>query len=328
MLKRSIAIAGAAALFLTTTADINLAQRQQPQVRQTAKAVPTVGTTTMTPEAESALVKESCSGCHNQRIKSGSLDLTAVDFAHLDKHAEVAEKMIRKVRAGMMPPPGAPRPAAKNLSQFADSLETEMDRRPALLLIPGRRAFQRLNRAEYGNSIHELLDLDGDAAALLPPDSFGRGFDNIADALTLSPALMEGYVRAASKISRSAIGDLHAAATVATFTLPRTASQMRHVDGTPFGTRGGHSVVDTFPADGEYTFRIEPFDDSNGLLVGSKNATEGEQVEVSINGERVALLDIDPKMTVSSGGVFVQTGPIRVQAGPQRVAAAFIERYS
>jgi len=123
-----------------------------------------------------------------------------------------------------------------------------------------------------------LLGIDIDVAALLLRTAWAAGFDNIADVLTLSPALMEGYVRAASKISRIAIGDLHAAPTVATFTMPRTASQMRHVEGTPFGTRGGISVVYNFPADGDYTFRIEPFDDSNGLLVGAK--AEGEQVEV------------------------------------------------
>jgi len=314
MIKRGLAFAGLTALCALGIRDINLAQR-----------APVTAPAMMSVDQETALVKQYCQGCHNSTTKSGSLDLSAINFSRIDQHAEVAEKMIRKLRAGMMPPPGMPRPDKAVVNNFATALESSMDRLAALRPNPGNHSLQRLNRTEYANSIRELLGIDIDVAALLPPDSMGRGFDNIADVLTLSPALMEGYVRAASKISRTAIGDLHAAPTVATFTMPRTASQMRHVEGTPFGTRGGIAVVYNFPADGDYTFRIEPFDDSNGLLVGAK--AEGEQVEVSINGERVALLDIDPKMTVTNGGVFVQSGPIRVQAGPQRVAAAFIQHY-
>ena len=129
------------------------------------------------------------------------------------------------------------------MNAFATALETSVDRAAALHARPGTRVLQRLNRVEYANSIHELLNLDVDVSALLPPDSMNRGFDNIADVLTLSPALMEGYIRAASKISRVAVGDMKAAPSVATFSLPRTASQMRHADGAPIGTRGGLSVV-------------------------------------------------------------------------------------
>jgi hypothetical protein len=321
-MKRSLAMLGPALMSMIFTVGVQRAE-QTPTKAQNSQA-----SSLMTPEAETALMQQYCAGCHNSRTKSGSLDLTAISFQQLKPHAETAEKMIRKLRAGMMPPPGAQRPERKVLDGFATTLESQMDRLAATRTSAGQRPFQRLNRAEYANSIHELLGMDVDVSAMLPPDSMGRGFDNIADALTLSPALMEGYVRAASKISRLAVGDAHVAAAVATFTLPRTASQMRHVEGTPFGTRGGISVVYNFPADGEYIFRIEPFDDSNGLLVGSKNATEGEQVELSIDGERLALLDIDPKMTVTTGGVFVQTPPLRVQAGPKRVAVAYIERYS
>ena len=303
---------------LAAAAGINFAQ--SPLSRPKPAAVP------MAVEAQGALVKQYCAGCHNDRTKSGGLSLAAVNFNRPDQHAETVEKVILKLRAGMMPPPGAPRPDPVALNTLVNTLEGAMDRASVLRPNVGKRALQRLNRAEYANSIRDLLGIDVDVTALLPPDNMGRGFDNIADAQTLSASLMEGYIRAAAKISRAAIGDLHAAATVATYTLPRTASQMRHVEGTPFGTRGGIAVVYNFPADGEYTFRIEPFDDSNGNLVGSK--AEGEQIEVSINGERVALLDIDPKMTVTRGGVFVQSGPIRVQAGPQRVAAAFIERFA
>ncbi len=310
------------ALFLFTLAsNVNLAQRPQQSRPVAAVAPPAM----MTAEAQTALVKEYCLGCHNDKLKSGSLSVAGIDLAHIERHAETAEKMIRKLRAGMMPPPGARRPEVPAIKAFATAMETSIDRAAALKPNPGTRVLQRLNRVEYANSVRELLKVEIDVTALLPPDSMNRGFDNIADALAMSPALMEGYVRAAGKISRAALGDMKAAPSVATFNVPRTASQMRHVDGAPIGTRGGISLVHNFPADGEYVFRMDLFDDSNGLLVGMKS--EGEQMEVSINGERVALLDIDPKMSVTkNGGTFVQTPRFRVKAGPQRVSAAFIEK--
>jgi len=318
MTKRSLVLA--LVLIFLATADVNFAQRAVPA--RPAGAAPQG----MPSDRQAALVKQYCVGCHNDKTTSGAVNLAAVDFTKPDQHGEVIEKVIRKVRAGMMPPPAAPRPDRDTLMSLAGALESGMDRAAAVRPNLGNRHLQRLNRAEYANSIRELLGIDVDVAALLPPDSMGRGFDNIADVLTLSPSLMEGYVRAASKITRVALGDLNASPATTTYNVPRTASQMRHVEGTPFGTRGGLSVTFNFPADGEYIFRVEPFDDSNGNLVGSKS--EGEQIEISINGERVALLDIDPKMTVTRGGVFVQSSPIRVTAGSQRVAAAFIERFS
>src|SRR5262245_55467397 len=307
-------------LILLLIATASLAQRAVPA---RPAAAPPQG---MSTDRQAALLKQYCIGCHNDKTTSGAVNLAAVDLTKPDQHGEVIEKMIRKIRAGMMPPPAAPRPDRDTLMSLAGTLESAMDRVAAVRPNLGNRHLQRLNRVEYANSIRELLGIDVDVAALLPPDSMGRGFDNIADVLTLSPSLMEGYVRAAAKITRVALGDLNAAPATTTYNLPRTASQMRHVEGTPFGTRGGLSVVSNFPADGEYVFRVEPFDDSNGNLVGAK--AEGEQIEISINGERVALLDIDSKMTVTRGGVFVQSAPIRVKAGSQRVAAAFIERFS
>ncbi len=320
MIKR-LAVAVCVSVPIVFAATVQTAQRTPVRPSSSTSATPPA---LMTPEAQGAMVQQYCAGCHNSSVKSGGLVLAGFDFAHVEQHTEVAEKVIRKLRAGMMPPPAAKRPDVATVNAFVTAMETTIDRAAALHPNPGTRVLQRLNRTEYSNSIHELLNLDVDASALLPPDSMNRGFDNIADVLTLSPALMEGYVRAASKISREAVGDMRAAPAVATFNMPRTASQMRHVDGAPMGTRGGVSVIHNFPADGEYIFRVDLWDDSNGLLVGMK--AEDEQMEVSINGERVALLDIDTRMSVTKGGVFVQTPRIRVKAGPQRVSAAFIEK--
>ncbi len=238
--------------------------------------------------------------------------------------------MIRKLRAGMMPPAGAKRPDAAVLDKLATSLETRIDTLAALNPNPGRRPFQRLNRAEYAAAVKDLLDLDVDIAAYLPPDTISAGFDNVADVQTFSPTLMDGYLRAASQISRLAAGDRNASATSVTYKIGRTASQMRQVEGAPIGTRGGISVVHTFPADGDYSFKMMLHNEPLGGLVGRTSMTVlnlTEQVEVSINGERVALLPLNTRMseTDTSNPLEITTPAIHVKAGPQRVSAAFIQ---
>src|SRR5471030_2122729 len=233
--------------------------------------------------------------------------------------------MIRKLRAGMMPPPGARRPDGQALLALAESLETRIDKTAAAMPNPGRRTFQRLNRVEYARAVRDLLALDIDVSGLLPPDSISQGFDNVADSQALSPALMEGYLRAASKVATLAIGDPDAESTEAHYRVPKTASQLRRVEGAPLGTRGGVAVVHTFPADGDYTFRIDLHGNADGFLFGGPAA--GEQIDVSINGERKALLDVDPNMAEVTTSLFLKTPPIHVAAGPQRIAAAFIQRF-
>jgi mono/diheme cytochrome c family protein len=278
------------------------------------------------PELRGEIVKQYCAGCHSEKGKAGGLSLVAFDAAHAEQNAEVAERMIRKLRAGMMPPPGARRPAADELSAFVAALENKIDAAAALHPNPGHRVFQRLSRAEYARSVRELLDVDVDVTAFLPADTISAGFDNIADAQAMSPTLMEGYLRAASKISAVAIGDKTAAPTEVTVKVPRTQSQMHHIDGTPWGTRGGVSMLHTFPADGEYTFRVMLHSVPTGELYGSVSS-RNEQIEIAINGERVALLDIDYKMDEHDpNGMNLTTPRIHVKAGPQRVTAAFIAR--
>src|SRR5437773_6730396 len=153
------------------------------------------------------VVKQYCTGCHSEKGKAGGLSLVGFDAAHADQQADVAERMIHKLRLGMMPPPGARRPAADALTAFVTSLEARLDTVATLHPTPGRRGFQRLNRAEYQRSVHDLLDLDVDVNAFLPPDTLSAGYDNVADVQTFSPALMEGYLRAASRISSLAVGD-------------------------------------------------------------------------------------------------------------------------
>src|SRR3989475_2529718 len=228
----------------------------------------------------------------------------------------------------MMPPPSVKdRPDVAAVKAFVTALENKIDAAAALHPNPGRRTFQRLNRAEYAHAVHDLLALDVDVNTFLPPDTVSAGFDNIADVQGVSPTLLEGYLRAASKISSLALGDRNASPTEATFKVPRTQSQMHHIDGTPWGTRGGISVVHTFPADGEYTFRVMLHGTPVGELFGSV-ASRNEQLEISINGARAALLDIDYRMSEKEKtGLNLLTPRIHVPAGPQRIAAAFISKF-
>ena len=273
-----------------------------------------------------AIVSQVCTNCHNDRRLLGNLTLERfeVEGAHLE--AETAEKMIRKLRAGMMPPPGIRRPPAEDLLQLALTLEARVDA-AAARPDPGTRSFQRLNRAEYERSVRVLLGLDIDASAYLPNETISAGFDNIADVQNLSATLLEGYLTAASEISRLALGDVSVTPSEAEYEVSRYAEQRQHVPGTPIGTRGGIAVVHNFVADGDYVFRLAFQHESTGNFFGQTTPFD-EQVELSIDGERRALIDIDRWMhRQDPNGVQVETAPIPVTAGPHRVAAAFIRRF-
>ena len=213
----------------------------QPQAADTGTGVPHAGT---------------CVTCHNARLKSGGLALDSLDRANLAGHAEAWEKVVRKVRTGLMPPDGAPKPPAAAREAFAAGLENDLDRAAARNLDPGAPALHRLNRTEYANVVRDLLALDVDVSALLPPDDSAAGFDNIADVLGVSPALIEGYVAAAARVSRLAVGDPSTGLDRATYRVPGDIPQDAHVDGLPLGTRGGIIIRHTFPLDAEYDFQV------------------------------------------------------------------------
>jgi len=301
------------------------------------KPTPSSTKSTATPaglavDAQNQLVKQYCAGCHSERGKAGGLTLAAFDAAKIDEHGDVAEKMIRKLRTGMMPPPNARRPEPEVIKAFIDTLEAKIDTAAAANPNPGWRPFQRLNRAEYQHAVRDLVGIDVDVTAFLPPDTISRGFDNVADVQNFSPTLMESYLRAASQISRLAVGDRNASATSVTYKIGRTLSQMRQVEGAPMGTRGGISVVHNFPADGDYVIKMSMHNEPLGGIYGRTSMATldiKEQVEVSINGERAALLDLNVRMseTDPKNSLEIKTPPIHIAAGPQRVTAAFIQRF-
>jgi len=270
-----------------------------------------------TPSADPTdVVREYCVRCHNARRMTGNLTLEAFDVATAHESAETAEKMIVKLRAGMMPPPGARRPEGDSLQALAEALETVIDERAREHPDPGLRRFQRLNRAEYQRVIRQLLGLDVDAGRWLPPDTYLGNFDNMSAAQGLSTTLLEAYLRAATEISRLAVGNPEAALASVKYTIPIEVSQHAwdHVEGTPFGTRGGTVVTHDFPVDGEYVFRFETL---FGRGVGF------EDLDVSIDGRGVALLALEHG---EGGSVPIETEPIFVTAGQHRLAAAFVRR--
>ena len=328
MTPQSAAVPGAILLFsVGLTAGTGQAPARKPASAPKPAASHVVNAQAGAAESHTALVKQYCAVCHSERGKVGGLSLANFDAATIDQHPELAEKMIRKLRAGMMPPPGARRPEGDALIGLVTSLENTIDAAAAQHPNPGRRTFQRLNRAEYARSIRELLALDVDVNALLPPDTMSTGFDNIADVQAVSPTLIEGYLRGAAKISTLALGDRTASPSETTYKVPRTQSQMHHVEGTPWGTRGGIAVEHTFPADGEYTFRIMLHGTPTGQLFGSV-FSRNEQVEVSIDGDRAALMDIDYRISEQDKtGLNITSPRIHVKAGPHHVAAAFIQKF-
>lgn len=211
-----------------------------------------------TPQPAKALFDQYCVGCHNDKTRTANFSLEKADTTTVGDHPEIWERVIRKMRAGMMPPPGMPRPPLATYESVRDWLESEIDQKAAAHPNPGSVILHRLNRTEYKNAIRDLLDLEIDAASLIPPDDSARGFDNIAGSLTISPTLLEAYTSAAARIARMAVG-FWKSPVEAAYIAPADTSQTERLEGLPFGTRGGMAVHHVFPADGEYKFSVANF---------------------------------------------------------------------
>src|SRR3989441_9306255 len=243
--------------------------------------------------AQQAIVSQYCVTCHSERAKAAGMDsarkltLDALDLTNVARNAEAWERVVRKLRAGMMPPSGARRPEPAALKGFITYLENELDR-PGVPHMPPP-GLHRLNRTEYANVVRDLLALDIDPAKYLPSDDSTHGFDNIAGTLGLSSTLVEAYVSAAGKISRLAIGE-PATPTLVVYRTPEDTSQDYHIEGLPFGTRGGMLVNHVFPSDGEYTLTITPIFGDN-MSPSGFGSVPCEKLEVLLDRERLQLLD-------------------------------------
>ncbi len=278
-----------------------------------------------------ALLDQYCVRCHNDRLQTGGVALDAADVEQVAHDAALWERAIRKLRARAMPPAGSPRPAEAAYDDLVSYLEGELDRLALAVPDPGRTdTFRRLNRTEYQNAIRDLLALDVDVTALLPRDDASYGFDNVG-AVNLSPALLERYLSAASKVSRLAVGSAVPAPGSRVVVLPADLTQEDHFDGLPFGTRGGTAVTHNFPADGEYEIEVRLSRNRNENVEG---LYDPHDLEITLDGERLQIFPIRPNRMVVAGyyadadvDKHLQVR-LAVGAGPHRVGAAFLKKSS
>jgi len=241
---RRLSLGVAAALAVAVWSTSPAAQVANPSA-PTGRPSPAPSHAAEGPTTHRALLDRYCVTCHNTRTKTAGVMFDAMDLSNLSAGVDTWEKVIRKLRAGMMPPPGMPRPEATQTDAFADWLEASLDAEAAAHPDPGRVALHRLNRTEYGNAIEDLLGMRVDASALLPKDGEADGFDNIASALKVSPTFLDQYIAAARLVSVKAIGAAAAKPESAVYRAPRGTDQMRHVEGLPPGTRGGFVTATT-----------------------------------------------------------------------------------
>jgi mono/diheme cytochrome c family protein len=284
-----------------------------------------------------AMLDKYCVTCHNARTKSGGLvlDKDAIDVARPPEHAEVWEKVIRKLHGRMMPPQGMPRPDEATLDAFATSLETSLDRAALARPNPGRSPLHRLNRSEYAAAVRDVLALEIDATALLPADDEANGFDNIADVLKVSPSLLEQYLSAARRISALAVGDPATAPVGTVYRVPPDRAQGDHIEGLPLGTRGGILVRHNFPLDATYEFNVVLLQNIVGYVPGLEWPHE---LEISIDGARVFLAPVggpeDNKLSDTNLALTKETldrrlrTRIPVTAGPHAVGVTFLRKNS
>lgn len=283
-------------------------------VAASASAVTTAGA-----QEPNQLIQQTCVACHNEYTLTAGLNLQGFDAQQPSLNPVIAEKMIRKLRTGQMPPREMPR-SDEAIMNLVETLESKLDAAAKANGRAGTRPFQRVNRAEYAQLIHDLLGLTVDPAEWLPEDQISASFDNIADVQGMSATLMVAYLTAASDIARRVIGQENAPTLAKTYSNPPLVSQheWERVEGAPYGTRGGISVLHTFPADGDYTF-------SMGFMSGW--GERFHDIDISIDGERVALVRYGGQIDFQGRKDFpVETDPVFIRAGEHRVSAAFIRQ--
>ena len=301
--------------------------------RATVAAAQAPAAQSSAPLAPRALLDTYCVTCHNQRTKTAGLMFDTMDLAKLPEHGDVWEKTVRKLRGGMMPPPGVRRPDQASVDSMVSWLERSLDEAAAAHPNPGRVALHRLNRAEYAAAIEDLLGIKIDPAALLPKDDEAEGFDNVASVLTVSPSFLDQYISAARVVSARAVGNPAARPGSQTYRPTRGSDQSLRVDGLPLGTRGGLLVEHLFPADGDYKFNIP-----NMAIAGYVRGMEYKHtLIVTIDGVKVFqntiggeddIKAIDQQQAPAVAAInsrFLDI-PVKVTAGPHKVGVTFVAR--
>jgi hypothetical protein len=337
-LTAAAAVLGITLVLAGSPAGISLAKDDGPRSPLVSSAVPVPSSawyaSTAVDDSESAntqlnnAVRFYCATCHGGVAPVRELNLEGFDVSAAADNPVVAEMIVKKLRAEMMPPRPFPRPEGDTLRILAETLERNLDRAASRNVNPGVRPFQRLNRPEYEAAVHNLLGLHVDAGEWLPLDAMDANFDNIAEAQLMSPLLVESFLNAAAEITRMALGDRNAKPTTRTYVNLDYVSQhpWDHVPGAPYGTRGGMVVNHVFPADGYYVIQVGFSWPGNTRL---------EDIDISLDGERVALLHYENGVGVNrtdqtgraaafDGGL--ATEPVFVRAGQRRVSVAFIRK--
>jgi mono/diheme cytochrome c family protein len=253
------------------------------------------------PSEYRAILDRYCVACHNQRLQSGGISLADADLATIPEQADLWERVVRKLRAGTMPPQGVQRPDRAAYDRLIDFVGATLDRAATARPNPGRPLLHRVNRAEYANAVRDVLGIEVDAAALLPPDDAGYGgFDNIADVLGVSPMLQERYLSAARKISALAVGAPELGEPLdVKYPVPGDLTQVGHIEGLPIGTRGGVLIRHTFPLDGEYVIAPTLWKTNNWVIRGIMRTHE---LEILLDGRRVHLVKVGgPEVEYGAG---------------------------
>lgn len=285
--------------------------------------------------SEDAVIDRYCLSCHNNRLETGGLSLEDVNSSDVGSHPKIWEKVVKKLRSGAMPPRPRPRPAPSTYKRMVSYLETALDAVVKEKFDPGRtETFRRLNRMEYQNSIRDLLALDIDVTEMLPRDDVAFGFDNVNSG-GLSPTLMERYLAASQKVSRLAVGGQLPAPDSRVVIVPTDKTQEDHLDGLPFGTRGGTAIQYVFPADGDYEIQVRLQRNRNENVEG---LTEPHDVELALDGNRLAVFTMEPSRNIllQANAVYYADEGIdnhlnirtSVTAGPHTVTATFLKKNS
>jgi hypothetical protein len=264
---------------------------------------------TATTAADKALLNQYCVTCHNQKTKAGELTIDKLDLSNVAPDANTWEKVVMKLQSGMMPPAGARRPDRAILDGFTNRLSADLDKAGHGSVNPGATALHRLNRAEYGNAVRDLIGLEVDPTTLLPGDDSSEGFDNIADVLAVSPALVERYISGATKLARAAVGNPAQAGSTATYR--NNAAQNMHVEGLPLGTVGGMVIRHNFPLEATYSFKVKG---STGLPYDHRL----RQAEVTVNGAKITQIKL--------GFYEAADFKLDLKAGPAVVGIAFTDK--
>jgi mono/diheme cytochrome c family protein len=313
MRPRSLILAVAAAVWAVFLAAGDAAAAPSPQLK--------------------AALDQYCVTCHSARLKTGGLSLEGVDLDHVGADAATWEKVVGKLRLRVMPPLGSRRPDEATYDNLIAWLEGELDATASAHPNPGRPVLHRMNRAEYANAIRDLLGLTVDVAALLPPDDAAYGFDNVADALGSSPALLQAYLGAARKISTIAVGDPRVGVNRDTYSTRQDLSQDQHIEGLPLGTQGGLAATHTFPVDGDYEFQLRLWRTNLSAMRGLQDP---HQVEITLDGQRILLATVGgdedlvrlQKNPTSTSDEIEATRlhvRVHVKAGTRTLTAAFLE---